>query len=174
MAVTIKEIVEAFGHLFANLHDREFRKTLPLNDYGERELLPLVRVFLLGWFGHCAPEAKCSLPGGQTGRGSLDFVVGDTAIELAVRRPRASKASLSSVTNADEARKLMKHDGPAVLVLYDFSKTPFSEEQIERYRDWPSLGKGNHKKSAFNIAYFYRSSFRPIHTGVIRKNIRVS
>lgn len=67
----------------------------------------------------------------------------------------------------------MKYDGLAVLVLFDFSKTPYTEDQIESFRDWPSLGKGNHKKSAFNVAYFFLAKQRPKTLGVFTKNIRV-
>lgn len=50
---------------------------------------------------------------------------------------------------------MMKHDGKALLVLFDFSDTPYSEGQIESFRNWPSLGRGNHRKSAFNVVYFF-------------------
>jgi hypothetical protein len=67
----------------------------------------------------------------------------------------------------------MKHDGLALLILFDFSKNPYTEEQIERFRDWPSLGKGNHAKSAFNVAYFYLEKLRPVTPNYFLKNIRV-
>lgn len=60
-------------------------------------------------------------------------------------------------------KKLMKYDGKALLVLFDFSTTPYSKAQIEAFRDWPSLGKGNHKKSAFNVAYFYVEKTQTAH-----------
>lgn len=68
---------------------------------------------------------------------------------------------MSATVNSTEIKKLMKHDGLAALVLFDFSKTPYTEDQIESFRNWPSLGKGNHKKSAFNVAYFYLEKQRP-------------
>ena len=172
MATTIQEVVRAFEHLYASIHDREFRKTLPLHKYRERDLAPLVRTFLLGWFGHVLPEQRSRLPSALTGKGSIDFVVDGVAIEFAVRRPDEGKASLSEVTNATEVHKLLKHDGLALLVLYDFSRKPFSEEDLDRYRTWKSLGQGNHKTSAFNVAYFFRQSGRPITNGLITKNIR--
>ncbi|ESQ81989.1 hypothetical protein [Asticcacaulis benevestitus] len=170
MSVTIKEVTEAFEFFYEALHSRDFRKTLPLNKMSERELLPLVRTYLLGYFWDVAPEVRSSLPGTLTGEGSIDFVVGDVAIELAVRRPKDSKRFLSDLHNATEIKKLMKHKGLAVLILLDFSAKPFSDADIERYRDWPSLGKGNHKKSPFNVAYFYREKRA---TKCIQKNIRV-
>ena len=96
------------------------------------------------------------------------------AVEFAVRKPKQRKANLSHVTNSSEVKKLMKHDGKALLVLFDFSKKPFSEEDIDRYREWPSLGKGPHKKSPFNVAYFHRGAGKVADPQLIQKNIRVS
>lgn len=174
MAVTITEVVEAFNLLYCSLHRKEFSKTLCLNEWGERDLLPLVRTFLLGYFGESiVPEAKSKLPGSLSGEGYIDFIIDNVAVEFAVRKPTASKSNVSATVNSTEVKKLMKHDGLAVLVLYDFSKTPYSEDQIENFREWPSLGKGNHKKSAFNVAYFYLEKHRPKTPGLFVKNIRV-
>ena len=68
----------------------------------------------------------------------------------------------------------MKHDGLSLLVLLDFSDSPASDQDIGRFRDWPSLGKGNHRKSAFNVAYFYKAPRKQFALGCITKNIRVS
>lgn len=172
MQVRVRDVVAAFELLYASIHEREFRKTLPLNRYGERDLAPLVRTFLLGWFGHVSPEARSRLPGSLTGEGSIDFIVGDVAIEFAVRRQRDRRSALSDVTNATEVKKLMKHPGRSVLVLYDFSKDAFEREDLERYREWRSLGRGNHKVSAFNVAYFFRRPGRPITSDKIVLNVR--
>ena len=174
MAVTVAEVTDAFGLLFDSLLDREFSKTLRLHECCEQELLPLVRMFLLGYFGKSiVPEARAVLPGSLSGYGRLDFRIDNVAVELAVRRPNARASSLSSYVNSGEVKKLMKHDGLAVLVLFDFSSDPYDAEGIESFRDWPSLGKGPHKKSPFNVAYYYISSRKPRETDVIRKNIRV-
>lgn len=172
MATTVRDVVIAFEHLYESIHDRGFRKTLPLHTYNERTLAPLVRTFLLGWFGHVSPEQRSKLPGTLTGEGSIDFVVDGVAIEFAVRQPKKGKSALSDVTNATEIKKLLKHDGLAVLILYDFSTRPFEREDLERYRQWQSLGKGNHRRSAFNVAYFYRQAGRPITSEKITMNIR--
>jgi hypothetical protein len=175
MSVTVKEVVEAFELLFSSLHRKEFKKTLQLNEWGEQELLPLVRTYLLGYFGESlVPEAKTKLPGSLTGDGYIDFLIDNVAVEFAVRKPTAAKSNLSASVNSSEIKKLMKHDGLAVLVLFDFSKTPYTEEQIESFREWPSLGQGNHKKSPFNVAYFYLESQRPKTPACCTKNIRVS
>jgi len=171
---TITEVIDAFDLLFASLHRREFRKTLRLHEMGERDLLPLVRTYLLGYFGESLiPEAKAKLPGSLTGSGYIDFMIENVAVEFAVRRPTAARSNVSANVNATEVKKLMKHDGLAVLVLFDFSRTPFSEAHIEAFRDWPSLGQGRHKKSPFNVAYFYVAKARPLTLGCFRKNIRV-
>lgn len=175
MSVTVKAVVEAFDLLFTSLHSKDFRKTLPLHEFGERELLPLVRTFLLGYFGESlVPEAKSSLPGSLTGYGKIDFLIENVAVEFAVRKPTAAKSNMSATVNSTEVKKLMKHDGLAVIVLFDFSRSPYTEAQIESFREWPSLGKGNHKKSPFNVAYFFVGAHRPKALGLITKNIRVS
>lgn len=174
MTVTVSEVVEAFDLLFSSIRSRAFAKTLRLHEFSEQELLPLVRTFLLGYFGESlVPEAKAKLPGSLSGSGRIDFLVDNVAVEFAVRRPNACKSTLSATVNSSEVKKLMKHDGLAVLVLFDFSKSPYTEDDIESFRDWPSLGKGNHKKSAFNVAYFYLKHHSPLAPACIRKNIRV-
>lgn len=174
MPITVTEVVDAFDLLFNSFHKKDFSKTLRLNEWGEQELLPLVRTFLLGYFGESiVPEAKSKLPGTLTGNGYIDFIIDNVAVEFAVRKPTASKLNVSATVNTTEIKKLMKHNGLALLVLFDFSKTPYSEDQIERFREWPTLGKGNHKKSAFNVAYFYIEKKRPITLNYYLKNIRV-
>ncbi|WP_084615740.1 hypothetical protein [Solimonas flava] len=174
MAVTVTEVVEAFDLLFASMHRKEFCKTLRLKEYTERELQPIVRSFLLGYFGESlVPEAKAVLPGSLSGSGRVDFLVGNVAIELAVRSKGKAKANISSSVNTKEIKKLIKHDGLAVMVLLDFSDTPATDHDIERFREWPSLGKGNHTKSPFNVAYFYKKRTKALSLGCITKNIRV-
>lgn len=171
LAVAVKDIVEAFGVLYGGLFDRGFRKSYRFHEFSERELLPLVRMFLLGWFGSVAPELQAKLPGCLTRRGRIDFLIGGIAVEFAVRRPKDRKAALSEVTNATEIKKLLQFDGRALLVLFDLSASPFDRKDLERYRHWPSLGRGNHKRSAFNLAYFYREAGRHAGTQPITMNI---
>ncbi|WP_455820178.1 hypothetical protein [Pseudomonas cerasi] len=175
MATTITSVTKSFEYFFHSLYRTEFVKTLRLNECSERELLPLVRCYLLGCFSDdVSPEVKGKLPGSITGNGYIDFVIDDVAVEFAVRKPTAAKSTVSATVNSTEMKKLMKYDGKALLVLFDFSNTPYSEAQIETFRDWPSLGKGNHKKSAFNVAYFYVEKRRPLTFGKITKNIRIN
>lgn len=141
MRVTIAQVVDAFDLLYSNITNRDFRKTLELDRWSERELLPLVRAFLLGYFRVCAPEVKVRLPGGKSGHGYIDFKIGNVAVELAVRRPGDRNSPLSAAFNTTEIKKLMMHPGPSVLILYDFSRHPFEEYELERYRQYPTLGR---------------------------------
>ena len=173
MAITIKEVQEAFELLFASFGDKSFSKSLYLEHWGERSLLPLVRTFLLGYFGESiVPEAEAILPGALSGRGRIDFVVDDVAVEFAVRIPNASINTLSKRINESEIKKLVKFEGKSLLVLFDFSKKPFLPEDLEVFRELPSLGKGNHNKSPFPLSYFYRERGKG-EVGHIKKQIRV-
>ncbi|MDD9054901.1 type I restriction-modification system subunit M N-terminal domain-containing protein [Escherichia coli] len=113
------------------------------------------------------------LPGSISGHGYIDFVIDDVAVEFAVRKPGAARSALSASVNSTEVKKLMKYDGKALLVLFDFSDTPYTEEQIESFRNWPSLGRGNHRKSAFNVAYFFVEKRSPLTPRKITRNIRI-
>ncbi|PHI32005.1 hypothetical protein [Budvicia aquatica] len=175
MATTITSVVESFEYFFHSLYRTQFVKTLRLNECNERELLPLVRCYLLGCFADdVSPEVKGALPGTITGNGYIDFLIDDVAVEFAVRKPSASKSNVGATVNETEMKKLMKYDGKALLVLFDFSTTPYTEAQIDAFRNWPSLGKGNHKKSSFNVAYFYVEKRRPLTLRKITKNIRIN
>lgn len=174
MGITVKKVVTAFELLFTSMHRKDFCKTLRIKTYTERQIAPLIRTFLLGYFGESlVPEAKAVLPGTLSGFGKIDYLVGDVAVELAVRNKGKAKATLSASVNTTEVKKLMKHDGLSVLILLDFSDSPAKESDIERFRMWPSLGKGNHKRSAFNVAYFYKKRTKRVTLGCIRKNIRI-
>ncbi|EBO3767278.1 hypothetical protein BTW74_09945 [Salmonella enterica] len=174
MSTTITEVTECFEYLFSSLYRKAFVKTLRLNECSGRELLPLVRCYLLGWFADSvSPEVRGKLPGSISGHGYIDFVIDDVAVEFAVRKPGAARSALSASVNSTEVKKLMKYDGKALLVLFDFSDTPYTEEQIESFRNWPSLGRGNHRKSAFNVAYFFVEKRSPLTPRKITRNIRI-
>jgi hypothetical protein len=146
---------------------------LRFHHWNERELLPLVRTYLLGCFKDKI-EAECwvDLPGSPSGWGVLDFIIDDIAVELAVRPRNDKKAKLTPTVNRNEIKKLMKHRGKGLLVLYDFSNYPLSDEDIERYRlELPCMGKG-HRRSPFQLSYFCRRG-RPRKVECIHKRIRV-
>lgn len=175
MSITVSDVVKAFDLLFHSIHNPQFCKTLKLKEFTERELHPLVRTFLLGYFGESLiPEAETILPGSLSGIGRVDYMIGGVAVELAVRSKGKAKSTISSSVNTTEVKKLMKHKGLAVLVLFDFSDSPATDDDISRFRAWPSLGKGNHKKSPFNVAYFYKESTGRLELSCITKNIRVA
>lgn len=87
MSITVALVADAFQLLYTNLFSRDFRKSLRLHQMCERELLPLARTFLLGYFGRSLkPEYATAQPGAKTGMGRFDFMVGEVAVEFAVRR----------------------------------------------------------------------------------------
>lgn len=176
MSVSVNEVRTAFHLLYRNILNRQFRKTLNLHQWNEKEMLPLVRTFLLGWFGQCIPEVTVRLPSAPSGYGRIDFQVGDIAIEFAVRRPMDKKGHLSAEVNTTEIIKLMMYEGRGLLVLFDFSANPFDAKDLDRFREYKSLGKGNHKRSAFNVAYFHidKSYVGDEQYRCISKNIRVA
>lgn len=171
MNPTVMEVRAAFQLLYDAFHNSSFRKSRGFNSWGESDLLPLVRTFLLGYFGMFEPESAAKLPGSLSKFGRFDFKIGTTAIEFAVRKPKQGRSPVSASVNATEAKKLLKHDGLSILVLFDFSKAPLTEEQVSAFRQWPSLGRGNHKISAFNVLYFHLEDGKT--PFCITKNIRV-
>lgn len=48
----------------------------------------------------------------------------------------------------------MKYEGLGVLILLDYSKAALTSAELKGYRALPSLGKGNHAKSSFSVAYY--------------------
>ena len=172
MATTITQTQQAFELLFGSLCDKAFSKSLYLEHWGEKSLLPLVRTFLLGYFGKSIiPEAQAVLPGALTGMGRIDFVVDDVAVEFAVRTPTCQWQKLGADTNKTEVKKLLKYDGKSLLVLFDFSASPFSSDELEVFREFPSLGQGTHKKTPFQVSYFFKDNNGDV--GHIKKQIRV-
>lgn len=173
MTTSILEVQDSFGLLFSSLIDRTFSKSLYLEHKGEKSLLPLVRTFLLGYFGKSVvPEVQAKLPGALTGMGRLDFTVDDVAVEFAVRRPGTGAHIIGARINETEMKKLLKYDGKALLVLFDFTDKPLTSNDLEMFRIHPSMGKGRHRKSPFQISYFYKNDDGSV--GQIRKVIRVN
>lgn len=165
---SVSQVIAAFELLYAGLRNREFRKSLPLHEWSERQLLPLVRTFLLGYFGPKArPEHSTVLPNGLSGMGRIDFLVYGVAVEFAVRRPYYPKSDLLPKKNKTEILKLMTHPGRGVLVLFDFSKDALSSDELGSYRQVWSLVQEEHPRSAFSIAYFSLAN------DPVRLNVRV-
>lgn len=171
----VTEIVDALELLYAKVLDRSYRKTLDLHVRGERRLLPIIGGFLLGRFRNVQPEHPVKH---RPLRWPLrvDFLVDDVAVEVAVRGRTSPKQLVSVALNMSEIKKLTCYEGKRLLVLFDFSRKPMQPEELERFRNWRDLvGRGRPSKviPAFNVAYYYMSSKRPIETGIFRMNVRV-
>lgn len=170
MSVSVGEVVNSFSYLYASLWRKEFTKTLRPGEYSERELLPLLRFYLLGWFGDkVSPEVPGILPGALRGSGRLDFLIGDVAVEFAVRRRDDRACTLRPEYQATEVKKLLKYDGKGVLILFDLSYSPLTLSVIREYRSLPAMG--NHIKTSFHVAYFYRNENGE--TDHIRRHVRI-
>ena len=124
------------------------------------------------------PEVEVKTSWTKSGKSRIDFCVGDTAIEFAVRNPGKSYTNVSASTNTSEIKKLISWDkGKSVLVLYDFSDKPFSREDLQWYREHPSFGSGNRKKNAYTVLYFFVVRAKPLELGMhlieVRRKSRV-
>ncbi len=176
---SIKKVKEAFGLLYESIREPSFSKSHEFSWWNEKSLLPNVRFFLLGYFGDdLEPELKTELISAPSGEGYLDFAVGDTAIEFAVRLPNETASKLTSYSNRTERTKLIrrkvKNDWAThgVLVLFDFSDSPLTNEQLEDYREKPSLGKGNHHINEFSVLYYNYTLSDSLYC--IRKNVNLA
>ncbi len=124
----------------------------------EKELLPLIRYYLLGYFDRLEPEQKIKIT--RTKNGQIDFIIDGVAVEFAVKNSNYNRSILNKNTNQDEVKKLMRYNGKSLLVLFDFSKNTddeIVERKLEEYGDRPSLGQGNYHKYPFNVVYFYQN-----------------
>ena len=128
----------------------------------------MIRVGLLCYFGKKAlPEVEVSTPWAKSGKSRIDFCIGDTAVEFAVRNPGKSYTNVSASTNTSEVKKLISwKKGKSVLVLFDFSDSPFTWDDLQWYREHPSFGKRSHKKNAYSVLYFYVAKARPRELGM--------
>ncbi len=164
---TVTQVSDCFELLFSAFHTKEFTKSLKLNHWRERDLLPLMRTGLLCYFGKKAlPEVEVATSWTVSGKSRIDFCIDDTAVEFAVRNPGKSYTNVSASTNTSEVKKLLSwKNGKSVLVLFDFSDSPFTWEELQWYREHPSFGKGNRKKNAYSVLYFYVESKRPLKLG---------
>lgn len=174
MAITVNKIEEAFTLMFKGFLQPSFVKTLKLKKRTERQLLPLIRVGLLCYFGEkVIPEVEVNTPWTKSKKSRIDFRVANTAIEFAVRNPGRSKTNVSAYSNVSEVKKLLKwKEGRSVLVLFDFSREPLPANEFAAFRKHPSLGKGNHSKNAFTLLYFHIESLKPLNISCHRKEIR--
>lgn len=158
MTTNVGDVVDAGWEFFCGLQDKTFAKSKALTKFNERDLLPLFRCFLLGRFGNkLEPEIPVRVPTSifKSGWGRIDFRVGDIAVEFAVRTSTRAGNQLSASTNKREVVKLLKYDGRAALLLFDFAAKPLDPNALEKFKIHPTFGRGNHRKSAFTVAYYY-------------------
>lgn len=159
MADSLKNLREEFVYLFTKFLDQRFCRSSDYTRKSERHFLAPIRFYLLGTYGNAiVAEAGVRHALAKGGDGRVDFLVAGTAIELAVQPYGCGGRRLSPSVNKDECVKLLQHDGPALLVLYDFSRTrSLAPAQLQGYRALPTLGRGNWRVSAFNILYCFRT-----------------
>ena len=166
--ITNQQVEDAFEKIFNAIHSRDFSKARRLHTKNERSLLLPIRFYLLGAFGNVNPEAVAQMPLGRQGR--VDFKLGNTAIELAVKLADDPKSKLLG-QNRPEMYKLIKHRGRSILVLFDFSKTRSlcDDDIIDFYGEQPTFGKGDHYRSPYTLLYYYRKNRQ---TGCFKRQIR--
>ena len=162
---TIDEIAEALQLFFEKSCDPDFVKSKLklLQGDGEQPLLGYLGCFLLGWFGHRTRREQWvehMLKPNNEGR--VDFFVGTTALEVAVRAEQQYKGKLLSDANKGEVAKLLRYDeGKAVLALFDYSDQPLTKQELsDAYREFNPL-HGNAKISAYSLLYFFRDCTEP-------------
>lgn len=155
--ITQQQVIDAFYRLYHAYHNNRFTKTLNFNQKTERELLPLVRNYLLGYFDHLEPEAIVQVTTNYEGR--FDFLIDNVAVELALKSATKGTHNLKAKNNVNEVKKLIRYSGHSLMVLFDFKGSITDKEVIEilrEYRNIPSLGSGNYHKYPFTVAYFYQ------------------
>ncbi|MGA7578072.1 MAG: hypothetical protein ACLQUW_03310 [Desulfobaccales bacterium] len=168
--ITISQIKKAFMLLYSGILDKNISKQMWFNHYKEKDLLPCIRLYLLGYFqNNFEPEKSTSHPYSYSGEGRFDFLIGDVAVEFAVRTPECSSRKLKLCDNTDEIAKLTKYPGDAVLILFDFSKNILAASDLEQYNQLPSLGRGV-KRYPLSILYYYKDNQGTFKA--LRKNIK--
>lgn len=155
--VSQQQAIEAFYRLYQAYHNKRFTKTLNFTQKTEREILSLVRSYLLGYFEHLEPEAMIQV--GSNYRGRFDFLIDNIAVEFAVRSANKGGNNLKAKNNVNEMKKLIRYPDHSLMILFDFKRYRTDDEVIatlKEYRNIPSLGRGNHNRYPFTVAYFYQ------------------
>ncbi|MFZ7130017.1 hypothetical protein [Avibacterium avium] len=154
MATTLAEVIEAFDNLFTEIHNHNFVKTLRFNEKTEKELLPLIRFYLLGYFNNLEAESHIEFEPEQSGR--IDFIIDNVAVEFVAKTSKQANSVLSRNTNEKEIKKVMSYNGLSLIVLYNFTSAVSDEyvsKVLEEYRRLPATN--NKEKYPFNVIYFY-------------------
>lgn len=170
---TIDEMSAALRFFFEKTCDKDFVKSKlsSLQTDGEQPLLGYLGCFLLGWFGEkSSREEWVEHMLKPTGTGRVDFLIGTTALEVAVRAKDDAVDKLLETANKDEVAKLLRYrDGKAVLALFDYSDKPLDKIRLdEAYRRFNPL-HGNAIIAPYTVLYF-----SPKITEPYRLEIRIS
>jgi len=160
----IKQMEKAFYFLFSEILDKHFSKSIPFEVYGEKEFKIITRFFLLGYFLNINPEFTGEEPPVKR---RPDFMIGDTALEFAVRTPLDPPSKLKAKNLEPDILKLTTYQGESVLVLYDFSDKYLEEKDLEEYSEWANE---QNLKYPFTILYFHKENQNKIK--FIKKLIR--
>ena len=152
---SIDSIATAFAHLYTGLQKRRLTKAKKMSGWNEQKLLPLVRFFLFGKYGTILqPEYPISTWSTKQTNGRLDFLIGKVAVEFAVRNDGKGRGNISSKLNRPEVRKLSYYPGKSVLVLFDFSTTPYTRRELNEFRRMKPFIDPRGKPSSFNVLYY--------------------
>jgi hypothetical protein len=164
---SLLDISEACEDFFQYSTDKKFMKSYRVDQVGEKAgILPALKWFLAARFKVVKPEGAAN----NSSKERIDFIVDNVAVEVAVRRNGKSKSALKKRVNASEIKKLIRWKGLAVLVLFDFDSNPLNEDDLEDFRDYPSLSKKNDTETPFNILYYCVEDGS---VKVTRKNVRL-
>ncbi len=161
---SIKDIQHSVEDFLEICHARQFAKTYNFKNYSEKELLPLLRFFFAGRFGRVViPECPAHYAELKRKRthycdGRLDFLIGNVAVEVAVRPKYSSGSEMTAAKNYSEANKLslFRNAKKRVLILMDFSKASMdfdlNMKNMKQYMRDLRVGKGN-KLHPFTVIY---------------------
>lgn len=156
--VTIDSVQDAFSDFYKITQDRNFVKSKlsHVQLEGEQPLLGYLAFFLHGHFGHrLSRESWVEHMLKPSGQGRVDFMIGATAVEVAVRTQDYNKNKLLN-DNRSEVAKLLRYDGLAVLVLLDYHNEPLDKDELsDFYRKLKPL-HGNTRVSSYTILYFHK------------------
>ena len=137
----------------------EFLKTSGLKITAERQVLSALKFFLAGYHGDVEPEKVMNIRVGDKKRPRLDFVIDGVAIEVAVQPRNGAANRLYKSQNASEIQKCIKYKKRAMLFLLDLrKKRSLSKARLDSYRTPVSVGKGNHKLTAFALEYIFHEN----------------
>jgi len=160
MSTTACQVMEGLEYRFCSLWRKMFVRKLRLHECSERELLVLVRYYLSGAItDQFAPEVTRKLLDAVRCNGYIDFVTDDVVDRagLAFRGLGVVILTVSIAVTSAEIKKLVKYDGKALPVMFDFSETPYSETRFRCLQNKTSNIKRNRSNGIQRGSFLYRS-----------------